>query len=133
MIRNTKDGAFMVLIQFFRENKVQRESLLEHLKKHFDITSLLYCINSKANDDFTTKKSYVMMEKTYITEEMEGLLFKINAKSFFQTNSKQAYELYKIARDFAGLKGLRVGLRFLYWYGNHCSVSRERLQQGRWE
>jgi 23S rRNA (uracil1939-C5)-methyltransferase len=105
MIRNTKDGAFMVLIQFFRENKAQRESLLEHLKKHFDITSLLYCINSKANDTLYDQEIICYDGKNYITEEMEGLLFKINAKSFFQTNSKQAYELYKIARDFAGLKG----------------------------
>jgi 23S rRNA (uracil1939-C5)-methyltransferase len=105
MIRNTKDGAFMVLIQFFRENKAQRESLLEHLKKHFDITSLLYCINSKANDTLYNQEIICYDGKNYITEEMEGLLFKINAKSFFQTNSKQAYELYKIARDFAGLKG----------------------------
>ena len=95
----------MVLIQFFRENKAQRVDLLEHLKKHFDITSLLYCINSKANDTLYDQKIICYHGKNYITEEMEGLNFKINAKSFFQTNTEQAYELYKITREFAGLKG----------------------------
>ena len=79
--------------------------MLEHLKKNFDITSLLYCINSKANDTLYDQEIICYDGKTYITEEMEGLNFKINAKSFFQTNTEQAYELYKIARDFAGLKG----------------------------
>ena len=105
MIRNTKGGAFMVLIQFFRENKVQRENLFDHLKKNFDIASLLYCINSKANDSLYDQEIICYDGENYIVEEMEGLQFKINAKSFFQTNSEQAYELYKIARDFAGLKG----------------------------
>lgn len=105
MIRNTKRGAFMVLIQFFRENKVQRENLFDYLKKKFDIASLLYCINSKANDSLYDQEIICYDGEKYIVEEMEGLQFKINAKSFFQTNSEQAYELYKIARDFAGLKG----------------------------
>ena len=104
MIRNSNRGEFMVLIQIFRENKAQREALLEHLKKNFDITSMLYCINSKANDTLYDQEIICYDGKTYITEEMEGLNFKINAKSFFQTNTEQAYELYKIARDFAGLK-----------------------------
>ena len=95
----------MVLLQFFKENKPQREGLLEHLKKHFDIASLLYCINDKANDTLYDQEIICYDGKTYIREEMEGLSFKINAKSFFQTNTEQAYELYKIARDFAGLKG----------------------------
>ena len=105
MIRNSNRGEFMVLIQFFRENKPQREGLLEHLKKHFDITSLLFCINTKANDTIYDQEIICYDGKTYITEEIEGLNFKINAKSFFQTNTEQAYELYKIVRGFAGLKG----------------------------
>ncbi len=105
MIRNSSHGEFMVLIQFFKENKAQREALLEHLKKHFDITSLLYCINSKANDTLYDQEIICYDGKTFIMEEMEGLNFKINAKSFFQTNTEQAYELYKITRVFAGLKG----------------------------
>ena len=105
MIRNSSHGEFMVLIQFFKENKAQREALLEHLKKYFDITSLLYCINSKANDTLYDQEIICYDGKTFITEKMEDLNFKINAKSFFQTNTEQAYELYKITRDFAGLKG----------------------------
>ena len=105
IIRNSSHGEFMVLIQFFKENIAQREALLEHLKKNFEITSLLYCINSKANDTLYDQEIICYDGKNFITEEMEGLIFKINAKSFFQTNTEQAYELYKIARDFAGLKG----------------------------
>lgn len=105
MIRNTIRGSFMVLIQFFRENKAKRECLLDHLKKHFNIASLLYCINSKANDTLYDQEIICYDGENHIIEEMEGLQFKINAKSFFQTNSEQAYELYKIARNFAGLKG----------------------------
>ena len=105
MIRNSNRGEFMVLIQFFRENKAKREALLDYLVKNFDIASLLYCINPKANDTLYDQEIFCYNGKEFITEEMEGLNFKINAKSFFQTNTKQAYELYKIARDFAGLQG----------------------------
>jgi SAM-dependent methyltransferases related to tRNA (uracil-5-)-methyltransferase len=105
MIRNSNRGKFMVLIQFFRENNAKREALLDHLVKNFDIASLLYCINPKANDTLYDQEIFCYNGKEFITEEMEGLNFKINAKSFFQTNTKQAYELYKIVRDFAGLQG----------------------------
>ena len=105
MIRNSNRGEFMILIQFFKENKSQREALMDFLKKNFEIASLLYCINSKSNDKLYDQEVICYDGKSYITEEMEGLNFKINAKSFFQTNTKQAYELYKIVRDFAGLKG----------------------------
>jgi hypothetical protein len=88
MIRNTKGGSFMVLIQFFRENKAQRENLLDHLKKHFDIASLLYCINSKANDSLYDQEIICYDGENHIVEEMEGLQFKINAKSFFQTANR---------------------------------------------
>ena len=64
---------------------------------------MLYSINSKANDTLYDQEIICHDGKTYITEEIEGLNFKINAKSF-QTNTEQAYELYKITRDFAGLK-----------------------------
>ena len=132
MIRNSSHGEFMVLIQFFKENKAQREALLEHLKKYFDITSLLYCINSKANDTLYDQEIICYDGKTFIMEEMEGLNFKINAKSFFQTNTEQAYELYKNNPRLCRAKGQRVGLRFVHRYRNHCSVYRQRLQQGRW-
>ena len=69
------------------------------------ITSLLYIINQKANDTITDQEVHVFKGRDYILESMEGLQFKIGPKSFYQTNSEQAYELYKIARDFAGLTG----------------------------
>ena len=105
MIRNSNQGEFMVLIQFYRENKEQREAILNHLKDKFHLTALLYCINSKANDTLYDQEIITYDGSEFITEVMEGLKFRINAKSFFQTNAEQAYELYKITREFAGLKG----------------------------
>ena len=108
MIRNSSQGEFMVLIQFYREDITNREAILKHLKDKFNLTSLLYCINSKANDTLYDQEIIVYSGSEFITEVMEKLKFKINAKSFFQTNSNQAYELYKITREFAGLKGYEL-------------------------
>ena len=106
MIRTSSTGEIMVLIQFFEEHKEYRELLLNHLKVTFpEITSLLYVINSKANDTIYDQEVICFAGRDHIFEEMEGLQFKINAKSFYQTNSAQAYELYKVTRDFAGLSG----------------------------
>ncbi|WLD25113.1 23S rRNA (uracil(1939)-C(5))-methyltransferase RlmD [Flavobacterium dauae] len=106
MIRTASTGEIMVLIQFFKENKKQREMLLDFLKNRFpEITSLQYVINSKLNDTIYDQKVICYNGRDYILEEMEGLQFSINAKSFYQTNSEQAYELYSITRDFAGLTG----------------------------
>ncbi len=106
MIRTASTGEIMVLIQFFEENKIQRELILNHLAKTFpEITSLQYVINEKPNDTIYDQKVVLFKGRDYILEEMEGLQFSINAKSFYQTNSEQAYELYKITRDFAGLTG----------------------------
>ncbi len=106
MIRTTSTGELMVLIQFFKEDKQNRELLLDFLSEKFpEITSLLYVINSKANDTLYDQEVICYKGRDHIFEEMEGLKFKINAKSFYQTNSEQAYELYKITRDFAGLTG----------------------------
>lgn len=106
MIKTTTTGEVMVLVQFFRENKQQREALLRFLKERFaQITSLLYAINPKGNDSIYDLDIYTFSGKDFITEEMEGLKFKIGPKSFYQTNPKQAYELYKITRDFAELSG----------------------------
>ncbi|MHA7832805.1 MAG: 23S rRNA (uracil(1939)-C(5))-methyltransferase RlmD, partial [Flagellimonas sp.] len=106
MIRTSSTGEIMVLIQFFEENKEYRELLLNHLKETFpEITALLYVINSKGNDTIYDQEVICFAGRNHIFEEMEGLQFKINAKSFYQTNSAQAYELYKVARDFAGLTG----------------------------
>ncbi|MBU2996607.1 23S rRNA (uracil(1939)-C(5))-methyltransferase RlmD [Cellulophaga baltica] len=106
MIRTSSTGEIMVLVQFFENNVEKRELLLNHLKEKFpEITALLYVINSKKNDTIYDQDIICFAGRDHIFEEMEGLKFKINAKSFYQTNSKQAYELYKITRDFAGLTG----------------------------
>lgn len=106
MIRTTTTGEVMVVIQFFKEDKEKRELLLDYLAETFpQITSLQYIINSKANDTIYDQDVICYKGKDHIFEDMEGLKFKINAKSFYQTNSEQAYELYKITRNFAGLKG----------------------------
>jgi len=82
------------------------DALMEHLKTTFpEITSLLYVINPKRNDTIFDLDIKTYHGAGYIQEEMEGLKFRISPKSFYQTNSAQAYELYKIARDFAGLTG----------------------------
>jgi len=109
MIRTASTGEIMVLIQFYREDKAQRELLLNHIAEQFpQITSLQYVINGKANDTLYDQDIKLYRGRDYILEEMEGLHFSINAKSFYQTNSDQAYELYKITREFAGLTGDEV-------------------------
>jgi len=106
MIRTSSTGDIMVVVQFFKDDKEKRELLLNHLATTFpEITSLQYIINEKANDTIYDQDVICYKGEDHIFEEMEGLKFKINAKSFYQTNSDQAYELYKIARDFAGLTG----------------------------
>lgn len=106
MIRTTSTGEVMVLIQFFHEDEENRKLLLNAVAEEFpQITSLLYVINSKGNDTLYDQDIKLFFGRDHIFEEMEGLKFKINAKSFYQTNSEQAFELYKITRDFAGLSG----------------------------
>jgi 23S rRNA (uracil1939-C5)-methyltransferase len=106
MIRTSSTGEIMVLIQFFKDDEAKRELLLNHLSATFpEITSLQYVINGKANDTIYDQEVACYSGRDHIFEEMEGLKFKINAKSFYQTNSEQAYQLYKITRDFAGLTG----------------------------
>ena len=106
MLRTSSTGEIMLLIQFFENDKANRELILDHLYEKFpQITSLLYVVNNKANDTLYDTNVILYKGRDYILEEMEGLKFSINAKSFYQTNSDQAYELYKITRDFAGLTG----------------------------
>jgi len=106
MIRNTSIGEWMVVVQFYKEDLKKRTALLDHLKTTFpEITSLQYIINGKANDTIYDQEVICYDGRDHIFEEMEGLRFKINAKSFYQTNSDQAYNLYKITREFAGLTG----------------------------
>ena len=109
MIRTASTGEIMVLIQFFEEQKENRELLLNFISERFpEVTSLQYVINGKPNDTIYDQNVKLYKGRDYILEEMEGLHFSINAKSFYQTNSEQAYELYKITRDFAGLTGNEV-------------------------
>ncbi|RBP33014.1 23S rRNA m(5)U-1939 methyltransferase [Oceanihabitans sediminis] len=106
MIRTSSTGDIMVVVQFFKDDKEKRELLLNFLSEEFhQISSLQYIINEKANDTIYDQEVICYKGEDHIFEEMEGLKFKINAKSFYQTNSAQAYELYKITRDFAGLTG----------------------------
>jgi 23S rRNA (uracil1939-C5)-methyltransferase len=96
----------MVIVVFFYEDKEAQDALLQHISDKFpQITSLLYVINSKANDTITDQEVLVFRGNECIYEEMEGLKFKIGPKSFYQTNSEQAYELYKMTRNLAGLTG----------------------------
>ena len=104
MIRTTSTAEVMVLLQVVHESP-ELFPLLDHIKTTFpEITSLLYVINNKANDTLYDQDIILYAGRDYIVEEMEGLQFKIGAKTFYQTNSLQAYELYKITRDFAQLK-----------------------------
>lgn len=106
IVRCTSTGEWMLIVVFYYEDKDAQEALLKHISNKFpQITSLLYIINSKANDTITDREVSVYKGRNHIFEEMEGLKFKIGPKSFYQTNSEQAYELYKVTRDFAQLTG----------------------------
>lgn len=109
MIRTSSTNDLMVVVVFYYEDEARRVALLDYLKEQFpEITSLLYVINEKCNDTITDQEILVYAGKDHMIEEMEGLKFKVGAKSFYQTNSEQAYNLYKIARDFAGLTGNEI-------------------------
>lgn len=106
LIRTASTGETMVVVSVFEWLEKELFALLDYLKTNFpSITSLQYVHNSKGNDTFHDLTLHTYYGRDHILEEMEGLKFKISAKSFYQTNSEQAYELYKITRDFAGLTG----------------------------
>lgn len=109
MVRNSDTGEWMVLIQFHYEkdeDEVIAKNLLQHIADGFpEITSLLYVNNQKGNDTFNDLNIEVFKGNDYIYETMDGLTFKVGAKSFYQTNTKQAYHLYSVVRDFANLTG----------------------------
>lgn len=106
IIRTASTGEVMVIVSFFEDNMEAIEALMEHLKNNFpEITSLQYVVNKKKNDTILDQNIICYNGRDHIFEKMEELSFKIGPKSFYQTNSSQAYELYKIARDFADLKG----------------------------
>lgn len=106
IVRTASTGEVMVIIAFGHENREQREALLQALKTNFpEITSLMYVINEKLNDNLTDQEILCYYGRDHIFEEMEGLKFKIGPKSFYQTNSEQAYNLYDATRKLAGLNG----------------------------
>ena len=109
MIRTSNTTELMLLLQVQIDTDEDRrllDGLLSHIAEMFpEITSLLYVDNHKFNDTFGDQEVVVFKGKDHIYEEMEGLKFKVGAKSFYQTNTEQAYNLYKVARQFAGLTG----------------------------
>lgn len=106
IIRNNAKGQFMVIVVLASGDEEKRQLLMEFLRDRFpEIVSLHYMINDKANSSIGDLEAVHFSGTPYIMEEMEGLQFKIGPKSFYQTNSQQAYGLYKVARSFADLKG----------------------------
>ena len=108
-IRTTEKGEVMLIVCFYHEDKPAREALLDAVAKQFpQIVSLYYVINGKANDSIADQECILYKGDEAIYESMENLRFKIGPKSFYQTNSPQAYKLYSVARDFAALTGNEV-------------------------
>ena len=104
-VRTTDSGEVMAIV-CFASDFPQREAFLEALKVRFpEIVSLYYIINSKLNDSISDQTPLLYSGQEAIYEEMEDLRFKIGPKSFFQTNTGQAYKLYSVAREFADLTG----------------------------
>ncbi len=106
IIRTSTTNELMVIVSFYFEDKEKREELLNFIADNFnDITSLMYVINPKPNDSITDLEVKLFKGNDHFFEIMENLKFKIGPKSFYQTNSEQAYNLYKIVREFANLSG----------------------------
>ncbi|MCU0359659.1 MAG: 23S rRNA (uracil(1939)-C(5))-methyltransferase RlmD [Bacteroidia bacterium] len=109
MLRNSSKGEWMLILTVFEWLEKELFDLLAFLKTEFpQITSLQYAHNPKGNDTLAGLDIKVYHGRDHIVEEMEGLKFKISPRSFYQTNSTQAYELYKITRDFAGIQAHEV-------------------------
>lgn len=106
IIRTSTTGEVMVTVVFARDDAERRAGLLDALVREFpSITSLNYILNDKLNDSIGDREVFCYAGKPYMEERMEKLTFRVNPKSFYQTNSEQAYNLYKVARDFAELTG----------------------------
>lgn len=109
MLRQNSKGEWMLLFQLFREEKENRERLFDFVLNQFpQVKTLVYAINSKANDSVYDLDIQTYFGDGFLTEEMDGLEFKIGPKSFFQTNYRQALELYRKTLEFADLKGDEV-------------------------
>lgn len=106
MIRIASTGEVMAVMVFGEDDEPKIQNLLDAVANEFpEITSLLYVINTKVNDTISDQEILLYRGKEFIEEEMEGLKFRVGPKSFYQTNSRQAYRLYSVARDFAKLTG----------------------------
>ncbi len=109
IIRTSSTGAIMLIMVFRFVDHIKMPALLDHLAEKFpEITSLMYVINDKRNDDISDLDVKIYKGDPFIMEEMEDLKFKIGPLSFFQTNRDQALKLYQTAKDFAGLKGNEI-------------------------
>lgn len=110
MIRVVDDGSGLMVVMQFKIVDPAEEALMKQLLQYMadtwpEITSLMYVINNKCNDTIGDLPVHTFKGDDHIIEQMEGLKFKVGPKSFYQTNSRQAYNLYKVAREFAGLTG----------------------------
>lgn len=106
IVRTASTGEKMVIVVFYRDEADKRQALMDHLAENFpEITSLLYVVNQKCNDTLFDQDFVVTKGRDHIFEQMEDLRFKIGPKSFYQTNSQQAYRLYSVVREFAQLTG----------------------------
>ena len=102
VVRTASTGEVMVIVVFNENDRERIDALMSYLRDEFkEITSLIYMVNDKWNDSLGDREPICFAGKDHIIEEMEGLRFKVGPKSFYQTNSEQAYELYKVTRDFA--------------------------------
>ena len=109
IVRNALDGSVMVIVIFFHEDESARKGLLDFLIKEYpQITSLQYIINTKKNDSLGDQKVIFYHGIDHLTEDMDGLKFRIGPKSFYQTNTRQGITLYRVVKDFAGLTGVEV-------------------------
>ena len=109
VVRNTLSGDVMVIFVFFYEDEKRREGLMDFIDGKFpQITSMFYVINSKRNDSLADQQPILYRGADHLTEEMDGLRFRIGPKSFYQTNTRQAITLYRTAKEFAGLTGNEI-------------------------
>ncbi|MEG1510757.1 MAG: 23S rRNA (uracil(1939)-C(5))-methyltransferase RlmD [Bacteroidales bacterium] len=109
IVRTSSTNEVMVIVVFAYESKEEREELLNAVKERFsDITSLHYVINGKGNDSISDLECIYYAGADCIYEQMEGIRFRIGPKSFYQTNSEQAYKLYSVVREFANLQGNEI-------------------------
>jgi 23S rRNA (uracil1939-C5)-methyltransferase len=105
MIRNTSIGEWMIVLQVYKNELKSIEKILTHLKEKFpQITSLQYIVNDKDNDSIYDRDVILFSGRDYIEEKWEGLTYRISAKSFFQTNSEQALQMYKKVREYAAVQ-----------------------------